>query len=160
MQQCRQSEVTAQPQCASSSISSSSNTLNSSKTSKYLHTRINARLHHTSPPRVPLRVRCCLVKAAELLSLRVGLFVTDTDTRDECTFLSTVQPVPTKPPHWEDSAVVTGGVNRRGGVTQACECARFIHRPVQERITGVGWVGHLYVILAIFITMKITNHAG
>lgn len=38
-----------------------------------------------------------------------------------------------KSPHWEDSALVTGGVNRRGVVTVTCQCARFNHRLVQER---------------------------
>lgn len=39
----------------------------------------------------------------------------------------------TKPPHWEDSVDVTGGVNRRGGVTLACGSARFRRRRVQKR---------------------------
>lgn len=44
----------------------------------------------------------------------------------------------TKPPHWEDSALVTGGVNRRGGVNVACGCAWFIHRLI--RWGGEWWM--------------------
>lgn len=55
-------------------------------------------------------------------------------TRADCTFSARSSRSPsTKPPHWEDSADVTGGVHRRGGIAEMyvcvsvcrCACARF-----------------------------------
>lgn len=65
------------------------------------------------------------------------VFVTDADwhtTRDGRTFSSTTLPVSFVQTGriWEDSGVVSGGVNRRGGANGAPGCARFQHRVMRE----------------------------
>lgn len=111
------------------------------------HTHIDAWTHTMFPLWIRLFIRRCatsvIIKARCFSARWLGLFVNDTDTphgtnarfRPRCS-----QCLSTKSPHWEDSARVTGGVNRRGGFTEARECARFMPRTTQEMIIKVGLV--------------------
>lgn len=141
MQQCSQSQVRAQPQCARSSTTISSSSSPLFIPQKHPNICTHKLMHATFPLWIPLFIRYCSVCTNSPVGL--GLFVTDTDnahSRVAARFSPRCSQCPsTKPPHWEDSAVVTGGVNRRGGVTKASECVRFMHRLIRERIARDGW---------------------
>ena len=99
--------------------------------SRWPLTLINARMHPALPPPwIPLFIcSCCscwcnvCVRSSPgappldwlgvclTLTRRTGTGARFSPRRSQCPS--------TEPPHWEDSAVVTGGVNRRGGVTEA-----------------------------------------
>lgn len=123
-------EVTAQPSVCQQLHQSNFKFLENLDTSKYLH--IHTHLHACMPR--PLCESWYLDLKQPSVSLSVGsvcLSLTHhTGYIQHARFSPRCSQCPsTKPPHWEDSALVTGGGDRRGGVTaEACECARFRHR--------------------------------
>lgn len=149
-QQCRERDaktVQAAPQCACSFISSSP--LSVPWIGKKKPKQENLLLQISAcmpPPRRSLLEPLRLIfefSAGDSSSLSLSLppcgarFVCPRvrpTTRADCTFSARSSRSPsTKPPHWEDSADVTGGVHRRGGIAEMyvcvsvcrCACARF-----------------------------------
>lgn len=112
-------------------------TINSSKSSCYLHTHAAAWLPATFPASIRLFIGWCLpAPGSACLSLTQR-----TERVHVCL---------RRAPDREDSAFVTGGVNGRAA-TEARECARFIHRAVQERLIKAGFWWGIWVFIVNYL---------